>query len=525
MPEKPTHAEQRSATADQRELIEITDEMRVMMEEKRREASSEVDRYETEETREEAEYNFREYEQRQDFFVTVSKRQFLETGHPAAIIDRVVERLDLSRLYEKYSHEGNPSYHPKMMLKVLFYAYYCGIMSCRTIWEQVVNRADFIYLAAGQVPNFRTINSFRLRHLEELSDLFTQIVYLCKELEMIGFEHLAVDGQKIKANANFRKSKNRKGLQKEYEKTKLGVEKLLAKEVNEEFPREVKEKRKERLEKKLDQLEGFRKKLEALGDEEQRLNMSDEDAKVMRHKDGSSTPSYTHQSAVDEKYGVVTAVETTQSNDTPGDLLPLVDDSKKNSGGGHEVVTADCGFCDYETLETVEQKREEEFYLPDRRYEQSKKEGKKKFRFEDFREEGEGSYRCPAGKTMERQGTVKNGKGDEMVHYVGIECEDCPLKSKCTTGKRRHLYVDTREPYRKLMREKLDSEKGREIYMKRQGIVEPGHGDDQKNRKWVQHHLRGLEKAAAEFLLVRIATNLSKIIKFKTDELLALCPG
>ena len=164
-------------------------------------------------------------------------------------------------------------------------------------------------------------------------------------------------------------------MKKGYEKTKLGLEKLLTKEVSEEFPREVKEKRKERLEKKLDQLEGFRKKLEALGDEEERLNMSDEDAKVMRNKDGTSTPSYTHQSAVDEKYG---------------------------------AVTADCGFCDYETLRKVEDEREEEFYLPDRRYEQSKKKGKKRYRFEDFTEDVGGGYRCPAGKTMENRGMVKN---------------------------------------------------------------------------------------------------------------------
>ena len=231
MPEKPTHAEQRSKT-EQRELIEITEELRAEMEEKRREAGGEEKLYETEVKQGEEGYNFRDYDQRQDFFVTVSKGRFLETGHPAAVIDRVVERLDLSKVYAKYSHEGNPSYHPRMMLKVLFYAYYCGIMSCRTIWDQVVNRADFIYLAAGQVPNFRTINSFRLRHLGDLGELFTQIVYLCKELGLIGFEHLAVDGEKIKANANFKKSKNLKGLKKEYEKTKSGLEKLLAKEVD-----------------------------------------------------------------------------------------------------------------------------------------------------------------------------------------------------------------------------------------------------------------------------------------------------
>ena len=75
------------------------------------------------------------------------------------------------------------------MLKILFYAYYCRIMTSRTIWKNVINRCDFIFLAAGQVPNFRRINSFRLRHLENLPNLFAQIVMLCKELDMIGARH------------------------------------------------------------------------------------------------------------------------------------------------------------------------------------------------------------------------------------------------------------------------------------------------------------------------------------------------
>lgn len=56
------------------------------------------------------------------------------------------------------------------------------------------------------------------------------------------------------------------------------------------------------------------------------------------------------------------------------------------------------------------------------------------------------------------------------------------MKQKCTQGKTRHLYIDTRKPYRKLMREKLDSDEGREIYMKRQGLVEPVHGKNLKTK-------------------------------------------
>jgi hypothetical protein len=72
------------------------------------------------------------------------------------------------------------------------------------------------------------------------------------------------------------------------------------------------------------------------------------------------------------------------------------------------------------------------------------------------------------------------------------------------------------------MREKLSSDAGREAYMKRQGASEPVHGDDQKNKGWTQHHLRGLAKARGEFLLIRIATNIAKIIKYRSPEILAL---
>jgi transposase len=465
--------------------------------------------------------NFREYDQNQSFFITVTKDKFLDAGHPAALIDIIIERLDLGILYKQYSQEGNPAYHPKMMLKILFYGYYTGIMSCRTIWDSVINRSDFMYLAAGQVPNFRTINDFRLRHLEDLSGLFAHIVMLCKELDMLDFEHMAVDGQKIEASANYKNSKNLKGIKKEYEKVKEGMEKLLEKEVNEYFTEDTKKKRVSALDKKLEKLESFQKELEALNDEDKRINMVDPDAPVMIHKDGQKVPSYSHQSAVDGKCGVVTAVQTTQNNDLPKDLLPLVDQSVENTGESHAKITADCGFCDYDVLQKVEEEREEDFHIPDRRFSASQKEGKGKFPVEKFEKDGNGGYECPAGYPMDYKRTISFDDGHTVDVYQGTACSDCPLKDQCTKGEERKISIDSRIPYRDIMRDKLKSEEGRETYMKRQGLIEPVHGDDQKNKGWIQHHLRGFKKASAEFMLMRIATNLSLMIKHRGKEILA----
>lgn len=81
----------------------------------------------------------------------------------------MVELLDLSEVYGWYQDEGSQPYHPKMMLKVLFYSYLTGTMSSR--------------------------------ELKQLPGLFAQIVHLCMKLGMIHFKYLAIDGQKIRADA------------------------------------------------------------------------------------------------------------------------------------------------------------------------------------------------------------------------------------------------------------------------------------------------------------------------------------
>jgi len=502
------------------ELFSITDEMKEAMEKARISQLGNFADFEDASCYK-GKNNFRVYDQNQSFFITVTKDKFLDAGHPAAIIDTIIERLDLEILYNQYSKEGNPAYHPKMMLKILFYGYYTGIMSCRTIWDSVINRSDFMYLAAGQVPNFRTINDFRLRHLEDLPGLFAQIVFLCEELDMLDFEHMAVDGQKIQASANYKNSKNLKGIKKEYGKVKEGMGKLLEKEVNEYFTEGTRKKRVSALEKKLDNLGSFQKVLEELNDEEKRINMVDPDAPIMTHKDGQKLPSYSHQSARDGKCGVVTAVQSTQNNDLPEDLLPLVDQSIENTGERHDKVTADCGFCDYEVLQKVEEEREEDFHIPDRRFSAAGKEGKGKFPIEKFEKDGDGGYECPAGNPMEYKRTINFDDGHRVDVYQGTACADCPLKDRCTVGKKRNISIDSRVPYRDIMRDKLKSEEGRETYMKRQGLIESIHGDDQKNKGWIQHHLRGFKKASAEFVLVRIATNLALMIKHRDKEILA----
>jgi transposase len=467
--------------------------------------------------------NFIEYNQKQGMFLTIIPDEILEPEHPARIVDAVIEQLNLKKVYEYYSEEGSETYHPKMMLKSLFYGYQQDIFSCRKLQKGLKYRADFIYLSGAQVPDFRTLNNFRKRHIDILPDLFAQIVVLCRNLGMIDFKNLAIDGQKIQGNANYKKSYNKERLKKAYDRIKKGLEKLLQKEINEEFTEEKKDKRIERLEKQRGKLENLKAVLDIIQDEKAVVNQTDSDAQIMKHKDRKIVPSYNQQSAVDEKYGVTVSVNTATNNDMPDDLFTLVDKAKEITGKEHENILGDCGFCDYGALKKMETERTEEFYVPDRRFETAEHDSGKKGKFDisHFKADKNGNYKCPKEKGMEIKQVISYDDGHTVTIHECRDCENCETKCDCTKGKSRTIAVDSREIYRTKMREKLRSEKGREIYMKRQGIIEPAHGNDQKNRNWKQHHLRGLKKAELEFILIRIGSNLSKIIKYKASQMLA----
>jgi transposase len=98
---------------------------------------------------------FRTYDQRQSVIRQLVPAQLLEEDHPARIVDAVVERLDLEQIYACYKEEGKPAYHPKMMLKVLFYSYLIGVMSSRKMEAGLDLRADYVFLSGDQVPDFQ----------------------------------------------------------------------------------------------------------------------------------------------------------------------------------------------------------------------------------------------------------------------------------------------------------------------------------------------------------------------------------
>ena len=154
--------------------------------------------------------NVKDYDQNQNLLFPPHLRDFIPNDHEAVVINDIIETMDLNCFYKKLSKEGSQAYHPKMMFKILAYAYANGIFSSRKIHKALHESVAFIYLAAWQKPDFRTINDFRKNNLTEFHMLLNQLIHMCDRLGMISLGHLAVDGSKFKANASDRKTYDKK---------------------------------------------------------------------------------------------------------------------------------------------------------------------------------------------------------------------------------------------------------------------------------------------------------------------------
>jgi transposase len=155
------------------------------------------------------EKSYREYEPDQMFLLPPDMREWLPEGHLALFISDVVDELDLSTIravYESGDGRGQPPYHPRMMVRLLLYAYCKGKPSSRKIEQATFDEVPYRVLAAGQHPDHDTIAEFRKRHLQALADLFVQVLKLCQRAGLVKLGHVALDGTKIKANASKHKA-------------------------------------------------------------------------------------------------------------------------------------------------------------------------------------------------------------------------------------------------------------------------------------------------------------------------------
>jgi len=146
---------------------------------------------------------FKEYNQGQIFLLPTDLEAQIPPKHLVRVVNTTIEKMELSRLLAQYKGGGTSSYHPKMLLKVLVYAYTQQLYSSRKIAKALRENIYFMWLSGNQQPDFRTINRFRSEVVKDvIEDIFASVLELLIEEGYVKLENYFLDGTKIEANAN-----------------------------------------------------------------------------------------------------------------------------------------------------------------------------------------------------------------------------------------------------------------------------------------------------------------------------------
>lgn len=473
--------------------------------------------------------SFIPYNQNQKQLLPADLNEIIPEDHLVRAVNDVVERLNIRSIEKKYRNGGRDAYHPRVLLKVLFYGYANGERSSRVLEDKVMHDVFYMWLSAMQRPNFSTIAHFRQAHLKEIKELFVQVVMICKEMGMIGVGHWAVDGTKVKANASRYKSNSRGRLEVELKELREEIDKVLKearqkdqeedkeyveRESGRRMPKELKKK-----EERVRRIEAAVKRLEWTEDAK-KANTTDPEAVFMKRTGGGYDVAYNAQITVDDANQIIVAPGVSGHPADNTQLVKQVDNGVSNVGEKPKEVSADSGYEGGLNLKAMEE-REIDAYIPQgenpgKEEEEDRSESKKYAAEKFFYDEQRDVYVCPEGKELEfwTEKTVKGATGS-YVHgvYRGRNCMKCLVSGRCTRNpeKGRTIVRSELQPLIGKMKQKLATQEGKKIYGKRKCIAEPVFGVVKYVMKFTQFLLRGLEKVQAEWELVCLAFNIRKI--------------
>ena len=482
---------------------------------------------------------------------------------PVRIISAIIDQLDLSKFHKLYHGIGRCAYHPRMMLKVVVYAYMNNIYSCRKIERLLHRDIHFIWLSGYEKPDFITINRFRNRVKDEINDIFTQIVLLLCARGFVSLDVEYVDGTKIESKANkytfvWRKTveRNRARLLEKIKALLEQVDEAIAQDkcnVDErmEFtPTQLSEmsaelntalsslsvttdkkekERRKKLQKTAKELEKHSKKLseynqhlDTLG-ERNSYSKTDKDATFMRMKEdamnnGQTKPGYNLQIGTEGQFITDFALFPNPTDTLT--YIPFMESFKNRYGALPSTEIADSGYGSEENYRFLEEHGIEAFVKYNRFHiEQRPRYVQDPFRSENFYyNEKEDYCVCPMGQHMNRIGQrrVKTESGyiSERHRYQAQNCNGCPLRPLCfkATGNRIIERNHRLEKYKRQAFTLLTSDEG----LKQRGrrCIEPEAVFGQMKFDMAYRRFRhfGKDKVTMDFAFFAIAFNLKKMI-------------
>lgn len=471
-----------------------------------------------------------------------------------AIHHLIEHKLDLGRFAERFKNDasGRPAYDPAILLKVVLYAYYKGINSSRDISECCARHVTFMVLASHFVPHWTTIAHFVSGHAEAIADLFTQVLLVCEQQNLLGYELVAIDGCKMSSNAAKEWSGTIEELTRKRDKIRGRMAQCIERHQAFDAAGEVDQAKRvaqtaATLSAAADKLDAFLAEAEPRPGTGKRptevmSNVTDNESAKM-HTSKGTVQGYNGIAAVDSKHQVIVDAQAFGSGQEQHTLQGIAGSLNQTYAlldrptalcDGSIVITADTGFASEDNNQYLHDQGING-YIPDNQFRQRDPRYNDKrshhgqqhpakypalipaseFEFDPV----ELTCRCPTGETLRLKHTGVDHNGNQKVFFEGepSACAECTLRDRCmrnpasSRGRQVSFRLTATPKYTDWMKHRVDSEAGKGYYSQRMAVVEPVFGNIGHNKGLRRFGLRGRKKVCAQWQLYCLVHNIEKL--------------
>ena len=438
---------------------------------------------------------YRDWSTDQAYLFPPSPHDWLPEGDLVYFLLDTVATLDLTAIFAHYERElrGQPPFHPRMMVALLLYCYATGTRSSRKIMRRCHVDVACRVIVGEDIPDFRTISDFRKIHLARLEALFVEVLKLCALAGLARVGTIALDGTKVKANASRHKAMSYDRMKAEEARLQKEIAAILAEaratddaedlrhgpdRHGDELPDEL-----ARRQSRLAKIQGARKLLEerarieaaeeaarrqaegrsppatppaeAVPGPKDQINFTDPESRIMKASNKGWDQCGNAQAVTNEHQIILAADVTDQANDVR-QVVPMVDQTRANldAAGVKDAIKAVLGDA--------------------------------------------GCYSETNAADLERRGIEAYLATERLKHHEKVASAPRGRIPGGLTAKQR-------------MARKLRTKKGREMYAKRKGMIEPIFGQMKQVLGLRQFSMRGLSSMRGEWRLMATVHNLLKL--------------
>jgi len=507
---------------------------------------------------------YKPYSYAQGKFISVFFAKQILPGTFEYTLNHLIDNeLDISIFDIRYRNDdtGATAYDPRILLKIVLYAYSRGIVSSRKIAQACSENVVFMALSADTRPHFTTIADFISTLDKEIIHLFRDVLMVCDEMGLIGKKMFAIDGCKLPSNASKEWSGTKADFQKKASKLEEAIDRIVTKHREQDLA-QTDVNLQQREEKYVSTLRKHVKKIKTWLDNNddkpgktgrpKKSNITDNDSAKMKTSHGV-IQGYDGVATVDSKRQIVVHAEAFGEAQEHDLLEPMVQGTNATfkALGEDDIydtakLTADSGFHTEANMKMLT-KEEIDGYIADRHFRKRDPRFiaidhyKERHRKERARIEGRlGLFKtadfcfaedfshciCPAGKKLYRNGNNISIKNFRAHKFKGPKsaCVPCHLRSQCLlhperTEIRQVAYFLGRSEkgkntFTEKMKRKIDSVAGRLIYSMRMGTVEPVFANICSTIGLDRFTLRGKTKINTQWNLFCMIHNMKKIHSF-----------